>query len=122
MEEMKLQAAFWKWAWVTYPQFRRLMWAVPNGLKLNPVQASIAVSTGMLAGVWDLHCFYRGQYHIIEAKTATGKLTEDKIVKGKKIYGQKQWGELMQSNGARLHIFRTLEEGQEIYRDIFCVR
>jgi hypothetical protein len=119
--EARLQQDLWEWAWNTYPQFRRQMWAVPNGLKLNPVQANIAKATGTLAGVWDLHVFNLGTFHIIETKIGNNQLTVDRIINSKKVFGQKEWGELMAKHGAVRHLYRTLEEGQGIYKDIFRI-
>ena len=121
MTEDQLQASFWLWAWQEHPQFRKLMWAVPNGLHLNPYQANLAKATGLLPGVWDMHAFYKNQLHIIEAKIDNNQLTRDRIVKGKKIFGQYEWGELMAEQGAIRHIYRTLEEGQRIYQSIFPI-
>ncbi len=121
MTEDQLQASFWTWAWQTYPQHRRQMWAVPNGLRLSGYNANLAKSTGLLSGVWDMHCFHLGKFHIIEAKIGNNQLTTDRIVKGKKVFGQKEWGELMAQHGATRHIYRTLEEGQIIFQQIFSL-
>jgi hypothetical protein len=119
ISEERLQAQFWEWAWNTYPQFRRLMWAVPNSTNTNAIQASRLKATGLLPGVWDLHVLYKREYHIIETKIGDNKLTVDRVVNGRKTYGQYEWGELMAANGATRHIYYTLEEGQAIYKAIF---
>lgn len=121
MSEDQLQSQFWQWAWNEYPQFRKLMWAVPNGLRLSPPARRLAKATGLLSGVWDMHAFYHNQLHIIEAKVGNNQLTVDRIVNGKKVFGQLEWGELMASHGAIRHIYRTLEEGQSTFRKIFVV-
>lgn len=119
--ELQLQSKLWEWAWNNLPNNRKQFWAVPNGLKLNPVQAAWGKASGLLSGVWDLHAFHLGQFHIIEAKTEYGELTRDRIVKGRPIFGQFEWGELMASHGAHRHLFRTLEEGQAIMKKIFLI-
>lgn len=116
--EDQIQAEFWRRAWNEYPHARRHMWAVPNGLKLSPINAQLAKSTGLLSGVWDLHLFWRGTLHIIETKRPGQQLTVDRVVNGKKVYGQKEWGELMASHGAIRHIYHTVDEGIEIFRSI----
>lgn len=116
MTEDQLQAAFWQKAWNDYPHARRHMWAVPNGLHLAPVHAAKAKATGLLSGVWDLHLFWNGTLHIIESKLPGQSLTADRIVNGKKVYGQKEWGELMASHGAVRHIYHTIDEGLLIFR------
>lgn len=124
--EDQLQKQFWEWAWNTYPQFRFQMWAVPNGAigkietKKEAIQASKMKATGLLEGVWDLHCFNNGKFHIIETKFGNNGLTVTHIdKKGKKHYGQKEWGELMAEHGAIRHIYRSLEEGKQVYESIF---
>lgn len=119
MTEDQLQASLWSWAWNEYPDHRRQMWAVPNDCHVSQIEANRLKSCGLLSGVWDMHCFNLGQFHIIEAKTGNNQLTVDRIVKGKKVYGQKEWGELMACHGAIRHIYRTLDEGKAIYKKIF---
>lgn len=116
MTEDQLQAALWKWAWNAYPQYRKHMWAVTNSGIANPNRAK---AMGLLSGVWDLHVFYRNRYHIIETKVGSNQLTTDRVVNGKKVYGQKEWGELMAEHGATRHIYRSLEEGKQVYESIF---
>lgn len=116
MTEDQLQAAFYQWAWQTHPEHRKQMWAVTNSGLVNPMKAK---AMGLLSGVWDLHCFNLGQYHIIETKVGDNQLTVDRVINGKKVYGQKEWGDLMVSHGAIRHIYRTLEEGQAIFKSIF---
>lgn len=108
MTEDQLQAAFWEFTWNNYPQARRCMWAVPNGLRLHPIVAAKAKATGLLAGVWDLHLFWKGKYHIIETKVDKNDLTP----------AQKQWGEIMAEHGAIRHVYRTLDEGIKIFESI----
>jgi len=117
--EDQLQAQLYQWYWNAYPEHRRKMWAVPNGAERNPVQAALLKATGLLSGVWDLHAYYQGKFHIIETKFGNGQLTVDRIVNGKKVYGQKEWGEIMAAEGATRHIYRTLPEGQAIIATIF---
>jgi hypothetical protein len=116
--EDQLQAAFFQWAWNAYPQYRRHLWAVPNGGHRNAVEAAKLKATGVIAGVWDLHFYHSGQFHIIETKSGNNSLSVDSKVNGKVKYGQKEWGELMASQGAVRHIYRTLEEGKLMFEKI----
>lgn len=125
MTEDQLQAKFWAWAWNSYPEARRHMWAVPNsaiGMILNQkdlMQANKMKATGLLEGVWDLHIFWHNKFHIIETKIPGGRLSIDHVdSKGRKHYGQKEWGEMMVSHGAISHVYYSLEEGQAIFRQI----
>lgn len=118
MSEDQIQAKFWETVWNNYPDFRHHMWAVPNGSNRNPIEASKLKATGLLSGVWDLHVFWHGKFHIIETKVPGGQLTVDRIIKGRKVFGQKEWGERMVSHGAIRHIYHNLEEGIEIIKKI----
>lgn len=116
--EDQIQADFWARAWNEYPHARRHMWAVPNGLRLSAPAAQLAKATGLLSGVWDLHLFWHGTLHIIETKRPGQSLTVDRIVNGKKVYGQKEWGEMMAAHGAIRHIYHSVEEGLAIFESI----
>jgi len=130
--EAELQAVFWKHTWNTYPQLNDHMWSVPNDaigqvvsmkdiLRMNEL-----IATGMLSGVWDLHCFWFGVLHIIESKLPGNTLTTTRMVKVKgsnppryrKVRGQKEWGEKMAAHGAVRHIYHSLEEGIAIIETI----
>lgn len=121
MTEDQLQAEFWKTVWNEYPQLRRHMWAVPNGSNLNPIEASKLKATGLLSGVWDLHLFWHGILHIIETKVGNNGLTVDRLVNGRKVYGQKEWGEMMAAHGAVRHIYKSLPEGLEIIKKVLTL-
>lgn len=110
ISEDRLQAEIWTKAWNEYPEARRCMWAVPNGFKLPPRLANIAKATGLLSGVWDLHLYWRHQLYVFEQKIDNNQLTVDRIIKGKKIYGQKEWGEIMRREGAITFIIRDIDE------------
>lgn len=118
MSEDQIQAAFFQHVWNNYPQTRHHIWAVPNGSNRNPIEASKLKATGLLAGVWDLHFFWEGKLHIIETKVPGRQLTTDRIVNGKKTFGQTEWGEKMASHGAIRHIYHSLEEGIAIVESI----
>lgn len=117
MTEDQLQSKMWQEVWNRYPQLRRLMWAVPNSAvgridnKMDIIRANTFMATGLLPGVWDIHLYFNRQFYIIETKIGNNTLTVDKVVNGKKKYGQKEWGELMAQHGAIRCVYRTLEEG-----------
>lgn len=122
--EDQLQAAAIQWARNTYPEIRRLIWAVPNGGERNVVEGALKVATGMLEGVWDVHLFYRNQLHIFEFKWGANPLTKDRITKsGAKKYGQYEWGNIMKEQGAKLHVIRGTDDnngelGLNVFKNI----
>lgn len=109
MSEDKLQAKLFQWVWNSQIIPRGCMWAVPNGGKRDKITANTLKATGVVSGVWDLHVFYKGKFFIIETKTQTGKLSNS----------QKEWKDMMISQGlAKYYIYRNLEEGKKIIYDI----
>lgn len=107
-----LQSKCIEWSWNYRPQTRRLIWAVPNGGFRNMIEAMKMKATGTLEGVWDIHFYWHGQFNIIEMKVGNNQLSVDRVLKGKKHYGQKEWGELMERHGARKFVCRSLEDYQ----------
>ena len=124
MTESQLQARFWEHVWNNYPQLRFHMWAVPNDAigqwtsTKDIIRSRELKATGLLTGVWDLHLFWKGRLHIIETKLPGNSLTVTRMSGTRKIYGQKEWGELMAAHGAIPHIYHTLPEGIAIIEKI----
>lgn len=125
--EAELQADFWKWAWNTHPEAQHHMWAVPNDAvgRITTLEqqkkANLLKATGLLGGVWDLHLFWEGTLHIIETKLPGNYLTTTRIdSKGRKHYGQREWGERMATHGAQRHIYQTLQQGMDMYEGILA--
>lgn len=58
----------------------RMVYAIPNGLRLHPLTAQKAVDSGLTKGIWDINIDVpRGTYHgaRIEVKTSKGYLSKD---------------------------------------------
>lgn len=109
--EAQLQALLWKIAWNEFPQSRGHIWAIPNGAKRSQYEQTLSKATGTLAGVWDLHCFYKGVFYIFELKYGKNTLSPE----------QRQYGEAMENNGAICHVIREndVERWKMILRGIF---
>jgi len=107
--EDKIHADCTTWAHNTYPELRLNWWHVPNGGSRNQIEARKMKTMGVTAGVWDLHCFYKGEFSIIEFKTPTGKYSESQI----------EWGKCMKGNGAKLYLCRSLQDFQKAFSEIF---
>lgn len=125
LSEDQLQAQIWQKAWNEYPEARRCMWAVPNSAigKImtfkDQMQANKLKATGLLDGVWDLHLFWKSHLYLFELKVGNNHLTYDHIDNKNKIHhGQKQWGEIMRSQGAITHVVWSVEEFFTIYHPI----
>ena len=118
ISEDVLQARCYEWAWNNHPRLRRRMWAVPNGGWRNAIEAQKLKATGTLEGVWDFHIYLAKQLYIIEFKVGSNQLTVDRVVKGKRHYGQKEWGEIMEREGAINFVCRTEDEFKAVIHQI----
>lgn len=71
-QESKLQQACVRWFRYEYPQFRGLLFAIPNGGRRSKIEAGIMSAEGVTPGIPDLQLAVpRGGYH--------GKFIEMKI-------------------------------------------
>lgn len=82
MTEHQIQSAFMDWVRLEEKQDERLklLFAVPNGGKRNPVTASLLKRAGVRAGVLDIFFPYRTSMFIglaIEFKSPTGTMADD---------------------------------------------
>ena len=112
--EDQLQSSAWTLAWNEYTALRRHIWHVPNGGSRNKIEAAKLKGMGQLAGVWDWHCFYAGRFYIIEFKVGNNQLTLDKVVNGKKHFGQSEWGAIMVGSGATAFICRNIDDVKKV--------
>jgi len=111
LTEAQLQAQLWKIAWNEFPQSRRHIWAIPNGAKRTMYEQTVSKATGTLAGVWDLHCFYKGQFYVFELKVGRNKLSDEQL----------DWGQKMSIHGANIMVLREtdIEKWRELLAGIF---
>ena len=103
--EGKIQAECFAWFWNSYPQYRRLLFHVPNEndrADSNVIQGAIRKSLGVVPGVADLlFLVARGGYH--------GLCIEMKDAKGIQKQAQKEWQVLVGEQGYRYVVCRNLE-------------
>lgn len=105
MTEDQLQEKCFQWAWNTYPQTRRLLWAVPNGGCRHLYEAQKFKATGVIAGVHDLHLLWNNQFTTFELKVKDNKLSEAQIL----------YGCAIESQGGKWYEIRTFEEFKSIF-------
>lgn len=107
--EAKLQQDCVTWFRNTYPQFRGLLFAVPNGGLRNKREAAKLKYQGVVAGIPDLvFCFVSNKATFFELKTDKGRLSKDQ----QKVIGK------LDAHGFRTHIIRDLDTFQEIVESI----
>ena len=109
-EEHRIQCAIVKWFYYAYPQYRGgCMFAVPNGGHRNIQTARSLKAEGVTSGVSDLLLLVpKREYHglCVEVKTPVGRQSEN----------QKNWQRIIEAQGYRYEIVRSLDEFVELVR------
>ena len=108
--EGKIQAECFAWFWNDYPQYRKLLFHIPNEndrSDSNIIQGAIRKSLGVVAGVSDLILLVpRGLYH--------GLCIEMKDEKGTQKPAQKEWQTLVEAQGYKYCLCRSLAQFKSI--------
>lgn len=108
--EGKIQAECFAWFWNSFPQYRRLLFHVPNEndrSDSNMIQGAIRKSLGVVSGVADLlFLVARGEYH--------GLCIEMKDEKGQQSQSQKEWQKLAEAQGYKYVLCRSLGQFKRI--------
>ena len=109
-EEHRIQCAIVKWFYYAYPQYRGgLFFAVPNGGHRNIQTARSLKAEGVTSGVSDLLLLVpKREYHglCVEVKTPAGRQSDN----------QKNWQRIIEAQGYRYEIVRSLDEFAELVR------
>ena len=101
--EHQIQCACVKWFRLQYPKMAKLLIAPPNGGARNPVEGAKKKAEGMTSGVADLVLFKSNRFYgtlCIEMKTKTGRQSES----------QKEWQKLVEANGHKYVVCRSLDD------------
>lgn len=104
--EHQLQTACFKWFNLQYPEFRGLLFAVPNGGGRSRIEGALLKAEGVVAGVADMLLLvpskgYAGLCIEFKAATKTARQSE----------AQKNWERLINKHGVyKYTIVRTFEE------------
>lgn len=111
--EGRIQAECFAWFWNEFPQFRKTLFHVPNENDRedsNMIQGAIRKSLGVVAGVADLlFLVARGGYH--------GLCIEMKDESGTQKPAQKEWQAVIEAQGFKYVICRSLPQFKEIIID-----
>lgn len=115
MPEGKIQAACYEYFWNNYPQYRGLYFAVPNENNRsdsNAITGAIRRSMGVYHGVSDtLMLIPRHGFH--------GLCIEYKDEHGKQSLHQIAWQKLVESQGYKYYLCRSLAQFKEILDNYF---
>lgn len=105
--EEYLQAAIVRYYRLQYPERYGMLFSNHNNAN-SAAQGEKAKAQGRVAGVADLtYLKGNGQVVFIECKTPTGKQSQE----------QKQWQKLIESNGYRYEIVRSIEDAKKIFEE-----
>ena len=114
-EEHNIQAACVRWFNLQWPQYRGLLFAVPNGGQRGKAQAGKLKAEGVVAGVSDLILLVPG-FVISElkdgylAKECHALCIEMKTAKGRQSPEQKAWQLKVEKYGYKYAVCRSLDE------------
>lgn len=116
--EGRIQAECFAWFWNTYPQYRKLLFHVPNEndrADSNIIQGAIRKSLGVVSGVADLLLLIpSGRYH--------GLCIEMKDERGRQKPVQAEWQVIVEAQGYKYVICRSLEQFKIIIDEYLCLR
>lgn len=115
-EEHRIQCSCVRWFAFKYPQYRGLLFAVPNGGRRDAVTGAKLKAEGVIAGVADLIFLKRNSRYC-------GLLIEMKKPKGKQSESQKEWERIINTLGefkyVRCHSFDQFRhEVEEFLNDL----
>lgn len=106
MQENRLHQECYIWYHNTFPNLRGLLCYNLNNSK-NKIDGARNKSMGLQAGRSDMVFYYNGRAVMLECKVSDGRQSQ----------GQKQWQELIESQGFEYHIFRDLETFKTIINE-----
>lgn len=112
-EEHNLQCACVRWFNLQWPEYRGLLFAVPNGGARSKATAGKLKAEGVVAGVADLILLVPRSFHITdeyEADHCHALCIEMKTAKGRQSPEQMEWQYKVESKGYRYRVCRSLDE------------
>lgn len=98
--ENRIQQECYMWFWNTYPEYRRLLFAVPNGGARSIIEGKLFKDTGVVAGVSDMLLMVDTETYCFELKTTIGTQSDKQI----------SWQKLVEREGFKYYIIRSLSQ------------
>ena len=102
-EEHRIQVSCVKWFRMQYPKLAKLLYAVPNGSRRDAITGKILKDEGVVRGVSDLNLDIANRFY-------HGLRIEMKTPKGVQSAEQKEFQRLMESQGFKYVICRSLSD------------
>ena len=108
--EHRLQCSCFRWFCLQYPNLRGLLFSVPNGGQRNKIVAAKLKAEGVVAGVSDMILLKaNNKYNALCIEMKTGK--------GVQTPAQKEWQKMVEGNGSRYEVCRSISQFMEIVND-----
>lgn len=108
-DEQKLQQNILKYFHYQYPEFKGLLCANLNNAK-DARTGGIYKSMGVVAGRADMVLYYKGKAVHLELKSPKGIQSEP----------QKAWQKIIEKQGFKYHIIKSLDEFIVIVKELIC--
>ena len=108
--EHRLQCSCVQWFRLAFPKHRHNLFAVPNGGYRTKATASKIKAEGALSGVADLIL-------LLPSDTHHALCIEMKVDKGKQSEAQKEWQELIERDGYKYVVVRSIEDFIKVVTD-----
>lgn len=110
-EEHNIQCACVRWFNLQWPQYRGLLFAIPNGGARSKATAGKLKAEGVVPGVADLILLVP-KLMMIEMNPfiICGLCIEMKTAKGRQSPEQKEWQEMVESKGYKYAVCHSLDE------------
>ena len=108
--ESKIQIACVNWFRYKYPQYKKILFSVPNGGARNSITGAILKMEGALSGVSDLILLKPNRFYgclCIEMKQPKGRQQES----------PKEWQKAVESVGNKYVVCRSLDEFMNAVED-----
>ena len=112
-EEHNIQAACVRWFNLQWPQYRGLLFAVPNGGARSKATAGKLKAEGVVAGVADLILLvprWFTTWRREQGCLCAGLCIEMKTAKGRQSPEQKEWQARVEKMGYEYAVCRSLDE------------
>jgi len=106
LSELQIQAGAWKKIWKDIPELRRCFYHIPNESTYNNGQQK---SSGVIAGIQDMHFLCRSVLYLIELKDDKGRLSR----------AQKVVHSMHHRQGFNTWVFRTVEDQVDFIKAVW---
>lgn len=116
-EEHNIQSACVRWFNLQWPEYRGLLFAIPNGGARSKATAGKLKAEGVVPGVADLILLVPKRVKVLSAfpnealwHTIHALCIEMKTAKGRQSPEQKEWQKMVEKHGYKYEVCRSIDE------------